>query len=107
MTLLAFLSLSGCVWYLTTPVTARDPEIIFATENEISIGVWGWFRPDDIASQHCRRFDKEAVFLATERAGEYDDTRIVYYSCQWPNYGSAAESNALAALTAEFPTTDF
>ena len=77
---------SGCVWYLATPVTAKDPEITYATEDEISIGVWGWSRPDSIATEHCRKFDKEAVFLSTVRADNYDDTRIVYYRCQWPNY---------------------
>ena len=80
--------LSGCIRYLATPVTAKEPEVTYASEDEISIGVWGWSRPDAIASQHCRKFDKEAVFLATVRADEYDDTRIVYYRCQWPNYCS-------------------
>jgi hypothetical protein len=65
-------------------MSAKEPEITYATENEISISVGGWTRPDDIATAHCRRFDKEAVFLSTLRADEYDDLRIVYYSCQWP-----------------------
>jgi hypothetical protein len=104
ISLLAFFALSGCP---LTPITAKDPEIIFATQDEISIGAWGWTRPDHIASEHCRRFDKEAVFLATVRADEYDDRRIVYYSCRWPNYGSAAEPYELAALTAEFPKSPF
>ena len=88
-TLIAFVlvfALSACVLYLAKPATAKDPEVLSATEDEISIGAWGWSRPDDIASEHCRKFDKEAVFLSTLRADAYGDARIVYYRCQWPNY---------------------
>lgn len=78
-------ALSGCsVVYLGAPVTAKDAEVISASENEISIGVFGWFRPDALAGEHCRRYDKEAVFQATMRANEYSDARIVYYNCVWP-----------------------
>jgi hypothetical protein len=67
--------------------SGKAPEIIHATSDEISIVAWGWSRPDDIASSHCRRFDKEAVYRATMPLAEYDDTRTVIYGCQWPNFG--------------------
>ena len=81
----------GCtVIYLGAPLTADDPEVISANENEISFGVFGWTRPDALAEEHCRRYDKEAVFQATVRANEHSDARIVYYSCIWRTTAVAA-----------------
>ena len=74
--------LPGCtVAYLGKPLTADDPEVISASENEVSYGVEGWGRADTQAEQHCRRFDKEAVYQTTLKVNEYSDTRIVYYNC--------------------------
>ncbi len=74
--------LPGCtVAYLGKPLTADDPEVISASENEISFGVFGWGRADALAEQHCRRFDKETIYQTTLKVNEYSDSRIVYYNC--------------------------
>jgi hypothetical protein len=78
---------AGGALMLASCESGKDPEVIHATSDEISIVAWGWSRPDSIASSHCRRFDKEAVYRATMPLAEYDDTRTVIYSCQWPNFG--------------------
>jgi hypothetical protein len=73
-------ALSACT-YLATPITARDPEVMHASQNEISFAVWGWTNPDKLAATHCGRFAKKAAFKGAVRAVEYDDVRIVYYEC--------------------------
>jgi len=60
---------------------ADDAEVISASENEISFGVFGWGRADTQAEEHCRRFDKEAIYQTTLKVNEYNDSRIVYYNC--------------------------
>jgi hypothetical protein len=74
--------LPGCtVAYLGKPLHADDAEVISASENEISFGVFGWGRADTQAEEHCRRFDKEAIYQTTLKVNEYNDSRIVYYNC--------------------------
>ena len=87
---LVSIAVSACV------TSTRDPEITRATADEISIAVWGWARPDALASSHCRRFDKEAVFLGVVSPDPYEDTRIVYYTCQWPNFSAATSPHKVA-----------
>ena len=75
--------LPGCAFYLTQPTTEVEPQIIAATENEISFGVSGGIRPDLLAGQYCRQFAKEAILHAVVRTGDRNGERIVYYSCVW------------------------
>jgi hypothetical protein len=74
--------LSGCISYLATPISAQDPEVLSASAAEVSYAVYGWNDPNELAAQHCRSFNKEAIRQAALRVEAYDDTRIVYYKCE-------------------------
>jgi hypothetical protein len=77
--------LPGCVVYLAQPqpTTEAAPQVIAATEDEISFGISGLMRPDILAGQYCRQFAKEAILHAVVRTSDQSDERIVYYSCVW------------------------